>query len=436
MRIFEQFALKNDEIVREQPSAFQKMPREAMGACVNVYPVKKQKVFGFGGAFTESAAINFARMSCEEKEKTLEALFGESGLKYNFCRVCIGPSDFGQSSYSYVSEDDVTLESFDISRDKKYVIPFIREALRKTKGKMFLFASPWSPPAFMKDNQSLFGGGKLKKDKYELYAQYIVKFLKAYREEEIAISAVTLQNEPNAIQTWESCLFTAEEEAEYGTVLYEILNKNGLGDVRILCWDHNKGNIFHRVSKIYPKMEERIWGAGFHWYDGEHFDELDLIRDLYPEKVLIETEFCNGQGDRRFSFYKTEILNNLKHGVNAICEWNLILDKDGGPYHNRNIGCNAPIVFKDKKAELSDIYKEMFMFSHFIAAGAQILYTSSYSSDIGIGAAKNPDGRIVVCLLNTGRDKTDFYLKIGEEYVALDMDPMTVKTLLLLDEAF
>ena len=144
---------------------------------INIFPVEKQSIIGFGGAFTESSAYLYSLMSKDNKLKALELLFGDSGLKYRLCRVCIGSCDFSTEAYTYVADGDSSLESFDISRDKKYVIPFIKDAMEYIKGDFTLIASPWSPPAFMKDNESLFEGGCLKEEFYSIYADYIVKFI-------------------------------------------------------------------------------------------------------------------------------------------------------------------------------------------------------------------------------------------------------------------
>lgn len=169
------------------------------GGLINIFPLEKSEIVGFGGAFTESAAYNYSIADAKAKKEILEWLFGEEGLNYIFCRVCIGSSDFALDEYCYVDENDLTLETFNIEKDKLYIIPFIKAAMELSKQKIEILASPWSPPAFMKDNNTRFQGGKLKKEYYELYADYIIKFLEAYEKEGVKISALSIQNEPKAI---------------------------------------------------------------------------------------------------------------------------------------------------------------------------------------------------------------------------------------------
>ena len=142
----------------------------------------KQTVLGFGGAFTESAAINYAALTSEEKKKAMEYLFGESGLHYNFCRVCIGASDFAQDSYHHIADGDAELVTFSINRDRKTVIPMIRDAQTYSKQPLFLLASPWTPPAWMKEG-GLSNKGRLLPQYYRTWARYFYRFIEEYEKE-------------------------------------------------------------------------------------------------------------------------------------------------------------------------------------------------------------------------------------------------------------
>ena len=406
MKILEYASMKNGLLIHKpiQPlqDAMQSKPYDGtLGPNgIRIYPREKQNILGFGGAFTQSSAYLYHQMSEKEKRKALELLFGESGLKYNFCRICIGSCDFSLGEYSYIKDDDTTLASFNIAEDKKYVIPFIKDAMAYAKEEVLLMASPWSPPAFMKENGKLTEGTKLKKEYYRLYAAYIVKFIEAYAEEGIKISILTLQNEPSATQTWESCFFSPEDEAAFCDVLYNTLKEKGL-EVKLLCWDHNKGSMYPRASVMYPQMQEKIWGMAFHWYDGYHFDDLSLMCDAFPDKVLVGTEFCTSEVRVPFE-YNIEILNDLRCGAAGILEWNLILDEHGGPYHHRETGCIPPVSWNTQTGDLSvrNTYAQMYMFSHFIKRHARALYASSPDCNIQTLACRNPDGTIVSTVLN------------------------------------
>lgn len=401
---------------------------------LNIYPVEKQTVLGFGGAFTDSAAYNYAQMDADTKQAALEALFGADGLGYNFCRLCIGSSDFAVEEYCYVEDGDSTLSTFSIARDRKYVIPFVKDALSFTNGAIKLFASPWSPPAFMKDNGSRLGGGKLKFDCYALYAEYLAKFLLAYKAEGINISMLTLQNEAKARQTWESCQYTAEEEAAFAEVVYDTLKKHAL-DVKILFWDHNKERLYERAAVMYKRCPDKVAGIAFHWYSGDHFEAIDMLRELYPDKLLVQAEFCRAGGsDYVPTSYAREILCDLRSGTNVVCEWNLILDEDGGPYHNRKDGCDAPLRYNSEtgKFETTHIYKEMYLFSHFIKPGARTLYTSSFNANVFVCACRNPDGSVVVNVIN---EKDDAFEKcklyIEGKFLDLPLVPHSTVTVVI-----
>ncbi len=379
---------------------------------LNIYPVKRQTVLGFGGAFTDSAAYNYSLLDDAGKQEVLEALFGTSGLGYTFCRLCIASSDFAPEPYGFLAEGDTTLATFSIDHDRKYILPFVKDALAFTGGNLTLFASPWSPPAFMKDNQTIMQGGKLLPQYYELYAEYLIKFLRAYAAEGVAVSMLTLQNEAKAKQTWESCTYTAEEEAAFAKVLRTALDSSEFAHVKLLFWDHNKERLYDRASVMYRESADTVAGIAFHWYSGDHFDGISLLREMYPDKLLLQTEFCiSGGSDQVEAGYAHEILGDLTHGANAICEWNLILDENGGPYHNRpsHGGCDAPIRIDSRDGSLrqTEIYREMYLFSHFIRPGAVALATSTFDTRVTVAAFENPNGEIVVNVISERDDAVE-----------------------------
>ena len=173
-----------------------------------------------------------------------------NGIGYNFGRTHINSCDFSIDLYTYVEDGDTTLESFSIDRDRKYVIPFIKDAQKYTGEGLFLFASPWSPPAYMKDNEHPFEGGSLKEEFKPVWARYYAKFIKEYQKEGIEISAITVQNEPIAKQSWESCYYSPEDERNFiEKYLAPALDDEGLSDIKIIIWDHNKERVYDRAKK-------------------------------------------------------------------------------------------------------------------------------------------------------------------------------------------
>src|SRR6188474_162887 len=260
--------------------------------CVFVDPTKTFQTFlGIGGALTDASAETFAKLPKPKQQELLSSYFDrENGIGYTLARTNIHSCDFSSASYTYVTEGDKELKSFSIDHDQQFRIPFIKQAMAAAGGRLNLFASPWSPPAFMKDNNNMLRGGKLKPEFYQSWADYFAKFIKAYEREGIPIWGVSIQNEPMATQKWESCIFTAEEERDFlKNYLGPTLKREGLADKKIIAWDHNRDLIYQRASTILsdPQAAKFVWGIGFHWYEPwsggqQMFDNVRLVRETYP----------------------------------------------------------------------------------------------------------------------------------------------------------
>jgi len=413
MEIKEFYTLEGNNITKQSNPTLSNKEDEAL--MVNVYPIEKEKIIGFGGSLTQSSAYNYSLLSKEDKEKFLSLLVTKEGLNYSMFRLTIGSSDFATKEYCYLDDDD-NISNFNIDEDRKILIPFIKDVIRYSSNKeLFFIASCWSPPKFMKTNNKRNNGGHLKEEYYDMYATYIISFIKEYKKEGINIKALTIQNEPRASQSWESCVFNVEEEVKLATLLRSKLDKEGMRDMMLLCYDHNKERLYSWADKVYSSSKDIFSGAAFHWYSGDHFGAIESLKRKYPNKLVIETEFCKSNFyDETDSSYTHEILNNILYGVNAIIEWNVLLDSNGGPYHDRDsqnqAGCDAPFrLDKNNKLTLSRIYYEMYMFSHFISKDAVSLQTSSFSKDVEICAVRNKDGSYVVNVLN---NSPFTYLKI------------------------
>lgn len=410
-------------LCQTRPLTLEKLEEERYA--INVYPtLERQKVIGFGGAFTEAAAYNYSRLDSESRARFLEAYFDkEKGAGYTVGRLHMGSCDFSLGLYSEASCAD--LSDFNIEQDKKYIIPMIKDALKLLGDELFLFASPWSPPAFMKDTGSLIGGGRLLKEFYPTYAEYFAKFIEAYAKEGIKISAVTVQNEAHAVQTWESCLYTAEEEAEFvAEHLRPTLDRHGLSDVKIIIWDHNRERVVERAEASFadPRAEKAIWGMGFHWYVGAHFDALDIFRERYPDKEIFETELCHESSEsfadesRTFD-YANEYISCLSHGASAVCDWNLMLDSEtGGPYHNRTTGgCAAPTYCDAKtgKLILDGIYDPIRLISSSISRGDRVVRTTVSDEEIKCVAVKKENGDVTLLVLNTASSEKEILVRMS-----------------------
>ena len=263
--------------------------------CVFIEPRKTfQTFFGIGGAITDASAEVFAKLPKNKQEELLQAYYNkDKGIGYSLVRTTIHSSDFSSESYTYITEGDKELKTFNIEHDKKYKIPLLKRAIETAGGKLTLFASPWSPPAFMKTNNNMLRGGKLLPEFYQPWANYYVKFIKSYEKEGIPVWGLTLQNEPMATQKWESCIYTAEEERDFlKNYLGPTLKKSGLGNTKITVWDHNRDLISQRSNTILndPEANKYVWGIGFHWYESWSGGE-PMFENIRKQKHILDLEY-------------------------------------------------------------------------------------------------------------------------------------------------
>jgi len=409
---------------------------------VFVYPDEQgTTIRGFGGAFTEAAAHTYSCLGEEKKKELITDLFGDEGLRYNVGRIHMNSCDFALGNYTYINEGDESLESFSIEHDEKEIIPMIKAAEKELGKQPVLLMAPWSPPAFMKTNGEMNHGGELKPEFRQLWADYYVRFIEEYRKRGIDISFTSIQNEPAATQTWDSCRYTAEQEAEFAVdYLGPALEKAGLlGDVRILVWDHNKEIAYNRFKTVMNRKgaDKYIFGCAVHWYTGDHFDNIGLIKKHYPEKEIFFTEGCveysrfASEGDiHNAEMYAHQMLGNLKSGITAIFDWNLLVDYQGGPNHVANY-CDAPI----KANEAGDDYEKKLSyyyighFSRFVKEGAKLIITSGYTDKLETIGFLNPDGERVVVLLNKSDEELPAIIGEEDSSVSLIIGAHSIVTL-------
>jgi glucosylceramidase len=407
---------------------------------IKAYPkILKQEIIGFGGAFTESSAYVWSKMS-EEKQKELIGLyFGKGGNDYNFCRTHIQSCDFSLGNRAYVENGDVSCRTFSIAGDFEYQIPFIKAALELNKD-IELLASPWSPPAFMKTNNKMNEGGRLMEEHYDNWAKIMTQYLLAYEKEGIVIKRLTVQNEPAAVQTWDSCVYSAEEEKIFAcNYLRKNLDEVNLKDVKINIWDHNKDLLVERVDGVFTDDDANasISGVAFHWYSGDHFESLNYIHEKYPDKELLFTEGCveysrfaTADQTQNAIMYAHDIIGNLKAGMNGFIDWNLILDEKGGPNHVLNF-CDAPIMcnYETDTIDVKLSYHYIGHFSRFIKPGAKRMLTSCYTKNLESVGFVNPDGENVVVILNNSDGEQAFELYDGEKACELTIDAKEIMTI-------
>ena len=405
-----------------------------------------QNFMGIGGAITDASAEVFAKLSEAKQGELLTAYYDKkNGIGYSLLRTSIHSSDFASESYTYIQEGDQELKTFSIDHDKTYRIPMIKRAIQSAGGNLLLYASPWSPPSFMKSNKTMLKGGTLLPEFYQAWANYYTKFVKAYEKEGMPIWGITIQNEPMATQTWESCLFTADAERNFlKNYLGPTMQKEGLSSKKIVVWDHNRDLMNQRANVIFddPEAAKYAWGMGFHWYEtwsgGQPmFDNVRKVYEAYPSKNLLFTEGCVERFDaKKYQFwgnaerYGTSMINDFNNGTVGWTDWNILLDENGGPNHKGNF-CFAPIHADMKTGELiyTPSYYYIGHFSKFIRPDAKRISTASSRSNLLSTTFKNLDGSFVTVVMNSSSDKIKYNLILGTEKTLVEIPPHAIQTL-------
>jgi len=395
-------------------------------ASVFVRPSRSyQALLGIGGAITDASAEVFARLAPAQQAEFLRAYFdAKEGIGYTLARTTIHSSDFSSASYTYVAEGDAALATFSIAHDRAFRIPLIKAAIAAAGGHLTIFASPWSAPAFMKTNGNMLHGGRLRPEFADAWAHYVAKFVQSYEAEGIPIWGLTIQNEPMAVQTWESMQYTAEEERDFlRDHLGPVLRAAGLGAKKIIVWDHNRDLMTHRAAVIFEDAEASryAWGLGFHWYEtwkgGESLHaNVEAVHSAWPEKHLLLTEATIEEFDPRQiqnwahgERYGAAIIRDFNAGAEGWTDWNILLDERGGPNHVGNF-CYAPVHADTKSGRLvyTPSYWYLGHFSKFIRPGAHRIDASSSQANLLTTAFRNEDGRLAVVVMNTS-DKAIAY---------------------------
>ncbi|KAG6617098.1 Family 30 Glycoside hydrolase [Phytophthora cinnamomi] len=364
---------------------------------------KFQEIMGFGGAFTEAAALQFQKLPRKKQEEVLTLYFDkEQGSAYNFGRVPMGSCDFSVSSYSFDDVlNDTQLLHFDMSvkHDQQVLIPFIKRALER-QPEMKLFLAPWSPPAWMKRGDdkytpSMLGSMDpvgLKDDMRASWALYFSKFITAYKKQGIPFWGLTPQNEPEFAAPWEACRYNASYQAEFiGDFLGPVLDRDH-PELTLMVFDHNRASVRQWAEAIYnhPTAAQYVDGMAFHWYDVDRYmdgvayhERLNDTHFIDQNRFMLATESCNcpgvAYGDAawfRAQRYGHDILTDLNNHVVGWVDWNLLLDHKGGPNHQGN-NCDAPIILSEdgKDFSIQPMYYFIQHFSKYIPVGSRRVKT-------------------------------------------------------------
>lgn len=413
---------------------------------INLYPqMAYQTIDGFGGAFTDAAGYVFSLMSPELQEAFLRDYFSGDGLRYTIGRTSIDSCDFSLETYSSCDQDgDTELSAFDMTRAQQYVLPLYQRAAETAGRPMRMMLTPWSPPAWMKTNRNRVGGGKLKPEYHDVWAEYICRYILKCRQDGMDVRMLSSQNEPKATQTWDSCLFTGEEEGHFiQHHLHPALVRHGLEDLELLIWDHNKERAFDRACETLsnPEIEKMVSGVAVHWYSGDHFEALDMITRRFPDKKIVFSEACveysilPGENQlRNAQMYGHEILGDLNHGLTSFLDWNLLLDEEGGPNHVRNF-CDSPMMYNTHTGVLTRnlSYDYIGHFSRFIEPGAVRIGLSRFSSAVEAAAVRNPDGTLCVVVMNAAPEPVSFFLRLGDRVWPIVQEAESISTCVIED---
>ncbi|RKD90937.1 glycoside hydrolase family 30 protein [Mangrovibacterium diazotrophicum] len=417
------------------------------GLSIFVNPAKTfQSVLGIGGAITDASAEVFAKLSDEKQQEFLDAYYGKEGIDYSLMRTHINSCDFSSASYTYIEEGDKDLKTFSIEHDQQFRIPMIKRAMAEAGEQMTLFVSPWSPPAFMKDNNNMLRGGKLLPEYYQAWANYYLKFIQEYEKAGIPIWGLTIQNEPMAVQTWESCVYTAADERDFlKNYLGPTMQKAGMGDKKIIVWDHNRDLIVDRANTILndPEAAKYVWGVGFHWYEtwrggDAMWRNLQKVHEEFPHVNLMFTEGCNerfsadayqrwSNGER----YGESMINDFNNGAVGWTDWNILLDENGGPNHVGNF-CFAPIHADTKTGELiyTPSYYFIGHFSKFVHPGAKRVSTATSYSSLLSTSFVDSEGKITTIVMNKSEHDEKFSLLVDGYEAVLEIPAHAIQTLI------
>jgi glucosylceramidase len=440
---------------------------------VNIFPNEQfQKILGFGGSFTEASAYVLHTLSKKNKDSILQAYFSSSGSQYSLTRTHINSCDFSLSNYSYTPiSGDKELKYFSIEKDKDKdgLIPMIQQAQSISKEGFLLIASPWTAPPWMKDNGSWIGG-KLLPEYNNAWANYYVKYINAYKKEGINIWGITVINEPHGNgNNWESMLFTPLEMTTFvQTYLGPVFEQKGLRDIKILGYDQNRAGLKEWVDIMYKDESSSKYfsGTAIHWYEStyDYFPKaLQYAYNKAPGKYIIQTEACIDAEIPRWKDdawywseeatdwgydwapahekylhpkytpafrYARDIIGCLNNRVQGWIDWNMVLDKQGGPNWFKN-WCIAPILADTEHDEIyiTPLYYILSHFSKFIRPNAMIINVDNKDESIMTVAALNPDSSISLTVFNPESISKNLKIRLHKQDVYVKISSKALQTI-------
>ncbi len=433
---------------------------------------KFQTITGIGGSFTEASASLLNRLSTENRKKILDAYFSDEGARYSLTRTHINSCDFSLGNYSYAPvAGDVALENFSIDEDRDDLLPMIKEAQEISSEGFKIIASPWTAPPWMKDNND-WRGGKLKPEFYDTWALFFSKYLDAYKAEGVDIWGITVENEPlGNDNNWESMHYTPDEMTQF---VQQHLGPKLRADapaVKILGYDQNRGEEMRGwINSMYANEESAQYfdGTAVHWYAStyDYFPEmLTFAHETAPDKHLIQTEGCvdaevpKWQDDQWYWSkeatdwgwdwaaeeekylhpkyspvyrYARDMIGCFNNYVDGWVDWNMVLDRQGGPNWFKN-WCVAPVIVDPESDEVyfTPLYYTMAHFSKYVRPGATRIGFMQDDDSLMVTAFENPDGSLVAVVLNQTEEAKSFELMLGEMKKPITISPQALQTIIL-----
>lgn len=368
-----------------------------------------QSMLGLGASLEHATCHNLSQLSEEERAEVVERLVDpETGIGMNLMRLCIGTSDFAPLPYYTYNdlpegETDPQLEQFSIEKDREYLLPIIKLALAKNPD-MRYFASPWSPPGWMKSTGEL-GGGRMLDEHFAPYAEYFVQYINAYADEGVPVHAVTVQNEPHMVHPgYPTCLWRAEQQRDFiRGHLGPALRGAGL-DTHIWCWDHNWNKVeFPKTVLSDPEAAQYVDGTGFHLYEGK-VQAQTVLHEAFPDKHIYFTE--GSTFGTRGAVEIIEILRNWARSYNA---WVILLDHERQPNSGPHHASPTCIMLDEEGAvEYRYDYYVYGQFMKFIPRGAVRIGTPDCERRFAHIAFRTPQESIVLVVANANRDARAF----------------------------
>jgi glucosylceramidase len=396
-----------------------------------------QQIDGFGFCLTDGSAQLINAMTSAEKIKLLNELFSTDGasIGISYLRVSIGASDLSDKVYSYddlpAGQTDTSLSKFNIDENKKDLIPVLKMILQ-INPRIKILGSPWSPPVWMKDNNSSIGGS-LQNRYYEVYANYFVKYIQAMKAEGIVIDAITPQNEPLNPKNNPSMYMTATEEADFiKSNLGPAFEKSGI-TTKILCYDHNADIPEYPLTILQDaKARKYVDGSAFHLYAG-NISALTQVHHAFPDKNIYFTEQYTGSSSTFAADVSWAIQNLIigatKNWSRNVLEWNLASDPNLGPHTDGGCTtCLGAVTLNGNTITRNQSYYIIAHASKFVRPGSTRILTSDIP-DFANVAFLTPDGKKVLIVINTSNQWQQFNIKFNGKIAATSLNGGAVATI-------